>query len=38
MKIEEMKCKEHLCEENDLTSNQYNDMIVEFRDGGCNLF
>lgn len=38
MKIEEMKCKKHLCEENGLTSNQYNNMVVEFRDGGCNLF
>lgn len=33
-----MMCKVHLCEEYDIESKKYNDMIVEFRDGGCNLF
>lgn len=38
MKEDKMMCKEHLCQEYGITNNQYDKMIVNFRDGGCDLF
>lgn len=36
--IEKFKCKEHLCKDCEITHNQYNEWIVDFRNKGCNLF
>ena len=38
MKEDKMMCKEHLCESYGIASKEYDEKIVQFRDGGCNLF
>lgn len=38
MNIDKMVCKKCFCEENNLNSKEYNNLVINFRDSGCNLF
>ena len=38
MMIDKMVCKKCFCEENNLSSKEYNNLVVNFRYSGCNLF